>query len=247
MRGEGFAGFVGVGVEGEPVVGVVGAVAVAGLDLPVVPVEPDPAGVDAAATSATAPAESAAAARPRAATEAKRLHTRLLTAVKGSHNGGASRWGRLPALMPLAAQPRKRLAVLTCMDARIDPLSILGLELGDAHIIRNAGGLVTQDAIRSLSASQRLLGTRKIALVMHSGCGLCGASDDEFNSLLASDGAAPDWRLGAFQSVTEALLLGVARLRASRELPHRDDIQAFIFDTDSGVLHAPELIEGASG
>jgi carbonic anhydrase len=148
--------------------------------------------------------------------------------------------------MPLAAQPRTLLAVLTCMDARIDPLSLLGLELGDAHIIRNAGGLVTQDAIRSLSASQRLLGTRRIALVMHSGCGLHGASDDQFNSLLVSDGVAPDWRLGSFRDVTEALRLGVARLRASRELPYRDDIQAFVFDTDSGVLQAPEFVEDVS-
>src|SRR5271156_4253156 len=85
----------------------------------------------------------------------------------------------------LSARPRRRVAVLACMDTRIDLFAMLGLQRGDAHIIRNAGGLATEDAIRSLSISQRLLGTEEIVVVMHHGCGLCGASEDDFARELA--------------------------------------------------------------
>src|SRR6476469_5478756 len=114
-----------------------------------------------------------------------------------------------------SARPRRRVAVLTCMDARIDPLPMLGIERGDAHIIRNAGGLATDDAIRSLSASQRLLGTEEIVVVMHDDCGLAAASDEEFAAQLAADGAHPDWRLGAFADVEDALRASLERLRSS--------------------------------
>src|SRR5215210_7305849 len=112
----------------------------------------------------------------------------------------------------LSPRPRRKVAVLACMDTRIDLFPMLGLQRGDAHIIRNAGGLVTDDAIRSLSASQRLLGTEEIVVVMHDGCGLHGASEDEFAQALAADGARPTWRLGAFDDVEAALLDGLARL-----------------------------------
>jgi carbonic anhydrase len=135
-----------------------------------------------------------------------------------------------------APNPRLGLAVLTCMDARLDPCKILGLELGDAHIIRNAGGLVTSDAIRSLSASQRLLGTTKISVVMHEGCGLQSTSDDEFVKLLEADGATPEWRLGAFDDLDATLRDGLSRLRASRELAARDDVRGFVFNLETGVL-----------
>src|SRR3954447_25654438 len=105
----------------------------------------------------------------------------------------------------LSAKPRRKVAVLSCMDTRIDLFPMLGLERGDAHIIRNAGGLVTDDAIRSLSASQRLLGTQEVVIVMHDGCGLHRASEDEFAQTLASDGVLPTWRLGAFDDVEETL------------------------------------------
>src|SRR6476659_11348794 len=105
----------------------------------------------------------------------------------------------------LSPRPRRKLAVLACMDTRIDLFPMLGLERGDAHTIRNAGGLVTDDAIRSLSASQRLLGTEEIVVVMHDGCGLHGASEDEFAQTLASDGVLPTWRLGAFDDFEETL------------------------------------------
>src|SRR3712207_4143380 len=97
----------------------------------------------------------------------------------------------------LSPRPRRKVAVLACMDTRIDLFPMLGLRRGDAHIIRNAGGLVTDDAIRSLSASQRLLGTEEIVVVMHDGCGLHGASEDDYRAALAADGIVPPSRLGA--------------------------------------------------
>jgi carbonic anhydrase len=143
-----------------------------------------------------------------------------------------------PGLNP---RPRRNVAVLTCMDTRIDLFPMLGLERGDAHIIRNAGGLVTDDAIRSLSASQRLLGTDEIVVVMHDGCGLHGASEDEFAQMLAADGALPTWRLGAFDDVDEALRRSLGRLRSSPELPARDHIRGFVFDPETGAMR--EVLE----
>ncbi|MEA2412227.1 MAG: carbonic anhydrase [Thermoleophilaceae bacterium] len=136
----------------------------------------------------------------------------------------------------LSPKPRRKVAVLSCMDTRIDLFPMLGIDRGDAHIIRNAGGLVTDDAIRSLSASQRLLGTEEIVVVMHEGCGLHGASEDEFAQALAADGALPSWRLGAFDDVVETLLGSLARLRMSPELPSRDKIRGFVFDPETGEL-----------
>jgi carbonic anhydrase len=136
----------------------------------------------------------------------------------------------------LSPKPLRGVAVLACMDTRIDLFAILGLERGDAHIIRNAGGLATDDAIRSLSASQRLLGTEEIVVVMHEGCGLHGASEDEFAQALAGDGVIPSWRLGAFEDIEEALRHSLTRLRSSRELPARDHIRGFIFDPETGEL-----------
>ena len=138
-----------------------------------------------------------------------------------------------PGLDP---RPRRAVAVLTCMDARIDLFPMLGLERGDAHIIRNAGGLVTEDAIRSLTASQRLLGTEEIVVVMHDDCGLHGASEDEFGQALANDGVLPTWRLGAFDDVEDTLANSLARLRQSPELPARDHIRGFVFNPEDGSL-----------
>jgi carbonic anhydrase len=136
----------------------------------------------------------------------------------------------------LSPTPRRGVAVLACMDARIDLFAMLGLQRGDAHIVRNAGGLVTDDAIRSLSVSQRKLGTQEIVVVMHDDCGLCGAFDDEFARDLAEDGAHPTWRLGAFDDVEATLRAGLARLRCSPELPARDHIRGFVFNPESGAL-----------
>jgi carbonic anhydrase len=136
----------------------------------------------------------------------------------------------------LSPRPRRKVAVLACMDTRIDLFPMLGLSRGDAHIIRNAGGLVTDDALRSLSASQRLLGTEEIVVVMHDGCGLHGASEDSFAQALAADGALPSWRLGAFEDVEVALAHSLARLQASPELPAREHIRGFVFDPETGTL-----------
>ena len=142
-----------------------------------------------------------------------------------------------PGLDP---RPRRKVAVLACMDTRIDLFPMLGIERGDAHIIRNAGGLVTEDAIRSLTASQRLLGTEEIVVVMHDDCGLHGASEDEFGQALADDGVLPTWRLGAFDDIDATLRASLTRLRASAELPARDQIRGFVFDPESGALREVE-------
>lgn len=136
----------------------------------------------------------------------------------------------------LSPRPRRKVAVLSCMDTRIDLFPMLGIERGDAHIIRNAGGLVTDDAMRSLSASQRLLGTTDIIVVMHRGCGLSGASEDEYRAMLAADGVLPTWRLGAFEDLEATLRGSLERLRSARELPSRDNIRGFVFDPDTGRL-----------
>ena len=130
--------------------------------------------------------------------------------------------------------------MLACMDTRIDLFRMLGLEPGDAHIIRNAGGLVTDDAIRSLSVSQRLLGTEEIVVIMHDGCGLSGASEDDFAAALAADGVLPTWRLGAFDDVETTLRNSLVGLRARPELPARDRIRGFVFDPETGMLREPE-------
>ena len=149
--------------------------------------------------------------------------------------GAAARASELAA-PNLSPRPRRKVAVLSCMDTRIDLFPMLGIERGDAHIIRNAGGLATDDAIRSLSASQRLLGTEEIVVVMHENCGLQGASEDEFKQALAGDGAHPPWRLGAFDDLDAALRASLARLRRSPELPARDHIRGFVFDPETGTL-----------
>jgi carbonic anhydrase len=147
----------------------------------------------------------------------------------------AARAGELAA-PGLSPRPGRKVAVLTCMDTRIDPLAMLGLKRGDAHIIRNAGGLVTDDALRSLSASQRVLGTEEIVLVMHEGCGLCGASDEGFAQTLAAEGIHPSWRLGGFENLETALRDGLMRLRSAPELPARDQVRGFVFDPEDGSL-----------
>jgi carbonic anhydrase len=136
----------------------------------------------------------------------------------------------------LSPRPRRRVAVLACMDTRIDVFPMLGIERGDAHIIRNAGGLVTDDALRSLAASQRLLGTEEVVVVMHEDCGLCGADDAAFAESLRADGADPEWKLGGFTDLEEALRAGLERLRSAPELPAREHIHGFVYDPEDGTL-----------
>lgn len=147
--------------------------------------------------------------------------------------------GRFPG--EAAVRPRRALAVVACMDARLDVAACLGLEPGDAHVIRNAGGIVTDDVIRSLCLSQRVLGTRTVVLVHHTDCGLEGVSDDEFAASLAEEaGRAPTWRAGGFADVDEAVQASIRRLGRSPFLPHRDDIAGFVYQTGSGQLRRVE-------
>jgi carbonic anhydrase len=140
------------------------------------------------------------------------------------------------AVPGLSPRPSRKVAILTCMDTRLDPLAMLGIERGEAHILRNAGGLVTDDVLRSLSASQRLLGTEEVVLVMHANCGLHGASEDDYARQLTDDGVLPHWRLGAFDDLEETVRHSLARLRSSPELPHRNHIRGFVFDPEDGSL-----------
>jgi carbonic anhydrase len=152
----------------------------------------------------------------------------------------AKRGARELAVPRLSSRPRRQVAVLACMDVRIDLFAMFGLKRGDAHIIRNAGGLVTDDALRSLSVSQRLLGTEEIVVVMHEGCGMQGGSEEQFAHALAADGAAPGWKLGFFHDLEATLRESLRRLRSSPELPVRDRVRGFVFEPDTGILREPE-------
>jgi carbonic anhydrase len=135
------------------------------------------------------------------------------------------------------AQPARRVAVLTCMDARVDPYRILGLNAGDAHVIRNAGGVVTDDAIRSLAISQRLLDTNEIVLIHHTGCGMLSFGDDEFRSQIQRDtGVKPPWAAEAFDDLEGDVRQSIARIAASPFVPHKDAIRGFVYDVETGRL-----------
>ncbi len=150
----------------------------------------------------------------------------------------------------LDSKPRRHVAILTCMDVRLDVFPMLGLNRGDAHIIRNAGGLVTDDVVRSLSISQHLLGTNEIVVIMHDDCGLHRASEEEFVGMLAAGGAVPTWKMGAFENTEATLSEGVVLLRSSPHLLHRDAIRGFVFDPSTGALRevlVPDTLELAEG
>lgn len=137
----------------------------------------------------------------------------------------------------LPIPPAKRLAVLACMDARIDVFRALGLEPGDAHVIRNAGGVVSDDAIRSLLISQRLLGTREIVLIHHTDCGMLTFRDDEVKDAIAEEvGIRPTFSLEAFQDLKTDVQQSIARLRASPFLADDVTIRGFVYDVTTGRL-----------
>ena len=141
----------------------------------------------------------------------------------------------------LAPPPSRRLAVVACMDARFDPLAALGLNMGEAHIIRNAGGVITDDMIRSLCVSQQALATREIILVHHSECGLCGLDEVSFRSHLNERvGAQPDWELGSFADPADDVRHSIAKLRASPFIEFDTDIRGFVFDVTTGLLNEVE-------
>ena len=137
----------------------------------------------------------------------------------------------------LSVMPSKRVAVLACMDTRLIPSRILGLNEGEAHILRNAGGVVTDDAIRSLSLSQNLLGTEEIILLHHTECGMLGITDEEYAERVeAETGERPEWSAHAFSDLEGSVRAAIARLRESPFIPKKDSIRGFIFDVKTGEL-----------
>lgn len=136
------------------------------------------------------------------------------------------------------AAPARKLAVVACMDARLDVFSVLGLEPGDAHVIRNAGGVVTEDVIRSLVISQRLLGTREVMLIHHTDCGMQTFRDDDLKDAIEADtGQRPAFAFEPFVDLEQDVRDSIARLQASPFLPHRNRIRGFIYDCATGRLN----------
>ena len=141
----------------------------------------------------------------------------------------------------LPMPPGKHVAVVACMDARLDVYRILGLTLGEAHVIRNAGGVVSDDAIRSLVISQRLLGTTEIILIHHTDCGMLTFRDDEVKDQIVSDvGLRPAFALEAFPDGADDVRQSIARLQANPFIAHKDDIRGFVFDVKTGRLEGVE-------
>ncbi len=137
----------------------------------------------------------------------------------------------------LPLPPARRVAVLACMDARLNPYGLLGLSEGDAHVIRNAGGVVTDDEIRSLAISQRLLGTEEIILIHHTDCGMLTFDDDEFRREVQSDtGIKPEWAAEAFDDLEEDVRQSIARIDASPFIPRKESIRGFVYDVKTGRL-----------
>jgi carbonic anhydrase len=137
----------------------------------------------------------------------------------------------------LPLPPAKKLAVVACMDARLDVHKILGLEEGDAHVIRNAGGVVTDDEIRSLAISQRLLGTEEIILIHHTDCGMLTFGDDEFRRQIQDEtGIKPEWAAEAFSDVDEDVRQSLARIQANPFVPKKDSVRGFVYDVATGSL-----------
>jgi carbonic anhydrase len=138
---------------------------------------------------------------------------------------------------PLPLPPSRQVAVVACMDARLHVSAVLGLQEGEAHIIRNAGGVVTDDAIRSLAISQRLLGTREIILIHHTDCGMLTFTDDDFKrSVQQETGIKPGWAAEAFGDLDEDVRQSIARIAASPFVVHKDAVRGFVFDVATGRL-----------
>lgn len=148
--------------------------------------------------------------------------------------------GRYPEIYSTdvrSPRPETGVAVVTCMDARIDVHRLFGLQLGDAHIIRNAGGLVTDDVVRSLAISQRFLGTTEIILAHHTNCGMEGLDDDELATALEREtGSRPQWRAGGFADPVADVRASLKRVREDPFIPSRDQVRGFVFDVITGRL-----------
>lgn len=141
-------------------------------------------------------------------------------------------------------RPSKQVAVVACMDSRLDTFAMLGLKLGEVHVIRNAGGVITDDMIRSLTISQRMLGTREIVLIHHTNCGLSTFTEDEFDEqLLRETGARAHWKAESFRDVDQSLRESIRRITHSPFVPFRDNVRGFVFDVETGLMRevCPEV------
>jgi len=137
----------------------------------------------------------------------------------------------------LPLPPARKVAVLACMDARLNPQKVLGLEEGDGHVIRNAGGVVTDDEIRSLAISQRLLGTEEIILIHHTDCGMLTFTDEEFAGQLTDDtGEAPEWEARSFTDLEADVRDSISRIEGSPFIPKTDQVRGFIYEVETGRL-----------
>jgi carbonic anhydrase len=145
----------------------------------------------------------------------------------------------------LEVEPTRQLAIVTCMDSRLDVFAALGLADGEAHVLRNAGGVITDDVIRSLAISQRRLGTREVMLIHHTDCGMQKISDDGFRAeLQAATGVAPAFAIESFDDVEADVRQSVLRVRRSAFLPHRDSVRGFVYDVASHALREVPVEDG---
>jgi carbonic anhydrase len=136
----------------------------------------------------------------------------------------------------LPLPPARKIAIVACMDARLNPYGLLGLQEGDAHVIRNAGGVITDDEIRSLAISQRLLGTEEIVLIHHTDCGMLTFTDDDFKRSVQDDtGIKPEWAVEAFGDLDEDVRQSIARIEASPFIPHKN-VRGFVYQVEDGTL-----------
>jgi len=137
----------------------------------------------------------------------------------------------------LPLPPARKIAVVACMDARLNPYPILGLELGDAHVIRNAGGVITDDEIRSLAISQHLLGTEEIMLIHHTDCGMLTFSDQDFANKLESEvGQRPAWEARSFSDLDQDVRASIRRIKDSPFVPRKDSVRGFVYEVETGKL-----------
>jgi carbonic anhydrase len=137
----------------------------------------------------------------------------------------------------LPLPPARHVAIVACMDARLNVYGLLGLTEGDAHVIRNAGGIVTQDELRSLAISQRLLGTTEIVLIHHTDCGMLTFTDDGFRREIETEtGIKPTWAAEAFTDLDDDVRQNIARIKAETAIPHKESVRGFVYDVHSGKL-----------
>ncbi|HWT92809.1 MAG TPA: carbonic anhydrase [Solirubrobacteraceae bacterium] len=142
----------------------------------------------------------------------------------------------------LPLPPARKVAIVACMDARLLPSKLLGLEEGDAHVIRNAGGVVTDDEIRSLAISQRLLGTEEIVLIHHTDCGMLTFTDDDFKRQVQDDtGIKPEWAAESFTDLDEDVRQSAARIKASPFIPRKESVRGFVYEVETGKLREVSL------